>query len=67
VGGTLIRFYDVTIGFRIGGQRVQPVIQHIPALDEADASRKALATSTATTARARGGDVEIVSVRESES
>lgn len=60
-----MRFFDVTIGFRIGGQRVQPVIKHIPARDADDASRKAMTTSTATTARAWGGEVEVVSVQES--
>lgn len=60
-----MRFFDVTLGFRVSGVRVQPVIKHIPALDADDAKRKALTTSTATTARAGGGDVEVVRVQES--
>lgn len=59
-------FFDVTIHFRIGNQHVQPVIKHIPALDAADAERKALDTTTAKHARAWGkGDVTVVNVRES--
>jgi len=38
----------------------------IPALDEADASRKALITSAAATARARGADVQVLSTQESD-
>ena len=60
-----LRFFDVTLGFRVGGTRVEPVIKHIPALDADDAERKALATSTATTARAGGADVAVVRVQES--
>lgn len=59
------RFYDVTLRFRIGNQAVQPVIKHIPALDEADASRKALDTATAKVARSQGATVHVASVKES--
>ncbi len=61
-----MRFYDVTLTFHIGLQLVQPTIRHIPALDEADASRKALITSAAATARARGADVQVLSTQESD-
>ncbi len=60
-----MRFYDVTLTFRIGTQLVQPVIKHIPALDVDDATRKALATSTASSARVRGADVKVHSAQES--
>jgi len=61
-----VRVYDVTIQFRVGGQRVQPVIKHIPALDEVDAARKALDTATAKVARNQGATVSVISVRESD-
>ena len=62
----VMRFYDVTLTFRIGVQLVQPTIKHIPALDEKDAFFKALATSTATSARERGADVTVLRVQESD-
>ena len=62
----VMRFYDVTLAFRIGVQLVQPTIKHIPALDEADALRKALATSIAASARARGADVAMFRIQESD-
>jgi len=62
-----VRFFDVTINFRISGQRVQPVIKHIPAPDEVDASRKALDTATAKIARSQGATVTVFSIRESDS
>ncbi len=60
-----MRLCDVALSVRIGNQRVQPVIKHIPARDDTDASRKALITSTAASARARGADVKVLSVQES--
>jgi len=61
-----VRFFDVTLRFRVGGYFVQPVIKHVPALDESDASRKALDTATAKVARTNGATVHVASVQESD-
>ncbi len=62
----MIRFFDVTLQFHVGGHSVQPVVKHIPALDAEDAGRKALATSTAKIARHHGHEVTAIKVVESE-
>lgn len=61
-----ILFFDVTLDFKIGAARVQPTIKQIPALDAADAERKALATATAKVARSHGATVHVASVQESD-
>ena len=55
-------FFDVTLQFSVGDQTVRPVVRHIPALNAADARRKALATSTAKVARHNGHTVTVVSI-----
>jgi len=55
----MTQFFDVTLDFGIGASRVRPKIKHIPALDAADAERKALATATAIVARSHGSVVKV--------
>lgn len=63
----MLQFFDVTLSFLVAGHRIAPVIKHVPALDEADASAKALGTATARLARDNGATVNVVRVTISES